>query len=118
MGSEQEVEPSSIPVNTNLRSPHSSAATRLQAWTANDGGLFRYYLVFHGAGVWRRSLAQGLVGGWYCLSVDPRRRKFNAESAQLQAGRCDFGDSNTMSALRDWNRYMLAFSPSTPTNEL
>jgi hypothetical protein len=55
MGSEQEVEQSSILVNTNLRSPHSSAATRLQAWTANDGGLFRYCLVFHGAGVWCRA---------------------------------------------------------------
>jgi hypothetical protein len=28
MGREQEAEPSSIPMNTNLRSPHSSAATR------------------------------------------------------------------------------------------
>jgi hypothetical protein len=55
MGSEQEVEQSSILVNTNLRSPHSSAATRLQAWTADDGGLFRYCLVFHGAGVWCRA---------------------------------------------------------------
>ncbi|KAJ8589312.1 hypothetical protein M405DRAFT_818179, partial [Rhizopogon salebrosus TDB-379] len=38
MGSQQEAEPSSIPVNTDLRSPHSPAATRLWAWTANDGG--------------------------------------------------------------------------------
>jgi hypothetical protein len=34
MGGEQEAAPSSIPVNTDLRSPHSSAAIRLQAWIA------------------------------------------------------------------------------------
>jgi hypothetical protein len=37
-------------VNADLRSPHSSAAIRLQAWIAGYQG-FRSYLVFHGAGV-------------------------------------------------------------------
>jgi hypothetical protein len=37
MGSEQGAKPSQIPVNTDLRSPPSSAVTRLWAWTVNDG---------------------------------------------------------------------------------
>jgi hypothetical protein len=50
MGGEQEAAPSSIPVNTDLRSPHSSAAIRLQAWIASYQS-FRYCLAFHGARV-------------------------------------------------------------------
>jgi hypothetical protein len=69
MGSEQEVEPSSIPVNTDLRSPHSFAATRLQAWTANDGGLSELSLLQVGV-PWSKSLVQGLAGGGYYMLVD------------------------------------------------
>jgi hypothetical protein len=50
MGGEQEAAPSSIPVNTDLHSPHSSAAIRLQAWIAGYQSL-RYCFVFYGAGV-------------------------------------------------------------------
>ncbi|KAJ8583521.1 hypothetical protein M405DRAFT_828508 [Rhizopogon salebrosus TDB-379] len=36
MGSEQEAEPSSILVNTDLRSPHSPVITLLRAWISNN----------------------------------------------------------------------------------
>ncbi|KAJ8583834.1 hypothetical protein M405DRAFT_827935, partial [Rhizopogon salebrosus TDB-379] len=69
MGGDQEAEPSSIPVNTDLHSPHSSVATRRQRW--------RTISLLLGV-PWCGSLVQGLAGGGYSLSVDPRRRKFNA----------------------------------------
>jgi hypothetical protein len=43
MGSEQGAEPSPIPVNTDLRSPPSSAVTRLWAWSVNDGSNIRAF---------------------------------------------------------------------------
>ncbi|KAJ8583231.1 hypothetical protein M405DRAFT_829055 [Rhizopogon salebrosus TDB-379] len=50
------------------RPAFSSAATRLQAWTANDGGLSKLSLLL---GVpWSRSLVQGLAGRGYCWLVD------------------------------------------------
>jgi hypothetical protein len=88
MGSEQEVEPSSIPVNTDLRSPHSPAVTRLRAWTASDGRTIKAF-----ATAWysmEQEFDAGLSRGGHCLSVDSslnEKEKFNVESAQLHAGK-------------------------------
>ncbi|KAJ8581805.1 hypothetical protein M405DRAFT_600698 [Rhizopogon salebrosus TDB-379] len=49
MGSEQEVEPSSIPVNTDLRSHPRQLACRLGPPTMEDYQSFPYDLVSHGA---------------------------------------------------------------------
>jgi hypothetical protein len=91
MGSEQEVEPSSIPMNTDLRSPHSPAVTRLRAWTANNGRTIKAF-----ATAWysmEQEFDAGLGRGRHCLSVDlslSEKEKFNAESVQLQAGKVRF----------------------------
>ncbi|KAJ8597358.1 hypothetical protein M405DRAFT_507520 [Rhizopogon salebrosus TDB-379] len=54
---ERAAEPSSIPVNTDLRSPHSPAVTRLRAWTANDGRTIKAF-----ATAWCRAwLGEGTV---------------------------------------------------------
>ncbi|KAJ8580910.1 hypothetical protein M405DRAFT_833435 [Rhizopogon salebrosus TDB-379] len=63
MGGEQEAAPSSIPVNTDLRSPHSSAAIR--GSPATKASLLLSV-------PWSRSLMQGLAGGGHCQLVDEK----------------------------------------------
>jgi hypothetical protein len=94
MGSEQEAEPSSILVNTDLRSPHSSAVTRVRAWTATMGGLSKLSLLLDVR--WRRSLVQG-EGRGKALSVSPfeSEKREDTELARLQAGRWNFGEKTS-----------------------